>query len=183
MGAPLKNPFHFWLALFRLPVRVLHAVRPLQRCQKAHATQLRLNSWRLVPKKNKLCQIPKEVFRGALELLNEINAAHEIVDERNSGKAIRTKFLGTLSKDQKPAVKALLAHDTGILSAATGFGKPVLAPHVIAKRKRNTLILVHRKQLRGQWIARLQTFLALDYIDIGQIGGGKRKPQVRLILH
>jgi len=69
-----------------------------------------------------------------------------------------------------------LAYDTGVLSATTGFGKTVLAAHIIAKRKRNTLILVHRKQLLEQWIARLQTFLDLEHINIGQIGGGKRKP-------
>jgi superfamily II DNA or RNA helicase len=120
--------------------------------------------------------LPRGCLDDILELLAEINIAHEIVDERNTGKAIRTKFLGTLSKDQKSAVKALLVHDTGVLSATTGFGKTVLAAYIIAKRKQNTLILVHRKQLLEQWVARLQTFLDLEHINIGQIGGGKRKP-------
>ncbi|WP_218143000.1 TOTE conflict system archaeo-eukaryotic primase domain-containing protein [Nitrosomonas marina] len=120
--------------------------------------------------------LPRGCLDDVLELLAEINITHKIVDERNAGKAIRTKFLGTLSKDQKSAVKALLAHDTGVLSATTGFGKTVLAAHIIAKRKRNTMILVHRKQLLEQWVARLQTFLDLEHINVGQIGGGKRKP-------
>lgn len=120
--------------------------------------------------------LPRGCLDDILELLAGINITHEIVDKRNAGKAIRTKFFGTLSKDQKSAVKALLAYDTGVLSATTGFGKTVLAAHIIAKRKRNTLILVHRKQLLEQWIARLQTFLDLEHINIGQIGGGKRKP-------
>lgn len=120
--------------------------------------------------------LPRGCLDDILELLAEINIAHEIVDERNTGKAIRIKFLGTLSKDQKSAVKALLVHDTGVLSATTGFGKTVLAAYIIAKRKQNTLILVHRKQLLEQWVARLQTFLDLEHINIGQIGGGKRKP-------
>ena len=120
--------------------------------------------------------LPRGCFDDILELLTEINVAHEIVDKRNAGEAIRTKFIGILSKDQKPAVKALLAHDTGVLSATTGFGKTILAAHIIAKRKRNTLILVHRKQILEQWIARLQTFLEIAHIKIGQIGGGKRKP-------
>lgn len=120
--------------------------------------------------------LPRGCLDDVIELLTEINMKHEIVDERNAGKVIRTKFLGTLSKDQKPAVKALLAHDTGVLSATTGFGKTVLAAHIIAKRKRNTLVLVHRKQLLEQWVAQLQTFLELEQINIGQIGNGKRKP-------
>ena len=120
--------------------------------------------------------LPRGCLDDVLELLAKLNTAYEIIDERNAGKTIRTKFLGTLSKDQKPVAKALLSHDTGVLSAATGFGKTVLAAHIIAKRKRNTLILVHRKQLLEQWIAQLQIFLKLDCINIGQIGGGKRKP-------
>lgn len=120
--------------------------------------------------------LPRGCLDDVLGLLTGINTAHEIVDERNAGKTIHTKFLGTLDKDQKPAAKALLPHDTGVLSAATGFGKTVLAAHIIAKRKCNTLVLVHRKQLLEQWAAQLQTFLNLDHAGIGQIGGGKRKP-------
>jgi superfamily II DNA or RNA helicase len=52
----------------------------------------------------------------------------------------------------------------------------VVATHVIAARQTNTLILVHRRQLLDQWIARLSTFLDLPPKSIGQIGGGKRKP-------
>jgi len=120
--------------------------------------------------------LPRGCLDEVLELLSSLSITVELIDERNLGKRIRTKFLGTLSKEQKQAVKTLLKHDTGVLSAATGFGKTVLATHIIAKRKQNTLILVHRKQLMDQWIAQLQTFLNIENITIGQIGGGKRKP-------
>ena len=36
--------------------------------------------------------------------------------------------------------------------------------------------MVHRRQLLDQWIERLKTFLDIDPKEIGQIGGGKRKP-------
>ncbi len=120
--------------------------------------------------------LPRGCLDDVLELLTELGLAHEIIDERNPGEIICTEFLGTLSKDQKLAVNGLLAHDIGVLSAATGFGKTVLAAYIIAKRKRNTLILVHRKQLLEQWIVRLRAFLYLDHLNIGRIGGGKRKP-------
>lgn len=71
---------------------------------------------------------------------------------------------------------ALLHHDTGVLAATTAFGKTVVAAHVIATRKTNTLVLVHRRQLLDQWIDRLASFLDLPPKSIGQIGGGKRKP-------
>ncbi|MFT4580168.1 MAG: superfamily II DNA or RNA helicase [Nitrospinales bacterium] len=120
--------------------------------------------------------LPIGCLDEVLEQLSGLNVTAELIDERNVGKPIRTKFLGTLGKEQRSAVKALLKYDTGVLSAATGFGKTVLAAYVVAKRKRNTLILVHRKQLMDQWIAQLQAFLNIENIVIGQIGGGKRKP-------
>jgi superfamily II DNA or RNA helicase len=41
----------------------------------------------------------------------------------------------------------MLAHDTGVLAATTGFGKTVIAAWLIARRGTNTLVLVHRRQL------------------------------------
>ena len=57
------------------------------------------------------------------------------------------------------AAAALLPHETGVLAATTAFGKTVVAAKMIAARDRNTLVLVHRRQLLDQWVARLQTFL------------------------
>ena len=70
----------------------------------------------------------------------------------------------------------MLAHDTGVLSATTAFGKTVIGAWLIAKRGVNTLVLVHRRQLQDQWIERLSTFLGLPHDRIGRIGGGIRKP-------
>lgn len=74
------------------------------------------------------------------------------------------------------AADALLAHDAGVLAAATGFGKTVVAVSVIAKRGVNTLVLVHRRQLMDQWLEQLRAFLGLPASTIGRIGGGRRKP-------
>lgn len=69
----------------------------------------------------------------------------------------------------------MLENDNGVLSATTGFGKTVSAAAIIAKRKTNTLILVHRTQLQKQWIESLSSFLNIPSKEIGQIGGGKQK--------
>jgi len=65
-------------------------------------------------------------------------------------------------------------HDAGILHAPTAFGKTVTAIGMIAKRKANTLILVHSRQLLDQWQERLRSFL--PEAEIGVIRGGKKKP-------
>jgi superfamily II DNA or RNA helicase len=62
-----------------------------------------------------------------------------------------------------------------VLSSGTAFGKTVVAAWVIAARKTNTLVLVHRRQLLDQWRERLSIFLNLPLKSIGQIGAGRRK--------
>ena len=97
-------------------------------------------------------------------------------DERNRGRPLATTFEGELTREQDAAADALRRHDTGVLAATTAFGKTVVAAALIAARGTNTLVLVHRRQLLDQWLARLASFLDLPAEQIGQIGGGKRRP-------
>lgn len=97
-------------------------------------------------------------------------------DKRNTGSKLAVKFTGVLRKDQKQAVKALWEADTGVLHAATAFGKTVAAAAMIAKRKASTLVLVHRAELLRQWQERLAQFFNIASADVGIIGTGKYKP-------
>lgn len=98
-----------------------------------------------------------------------------VLDRRNAGQPIDVAFHGRLRDDQRQAMAALLAEETGVLAATTAFGKTVLAAAMIAERGVNTLVLVHRQQLMTQWVERLITFLGLQDRDIGRLGGGRRK--------
>ena len=109
------------------------------------------------------------------QLFKELDVRVNLRDERYPGHKIKTDFLGELTPEQEASADALLAHDTGVLAATTAFGKTVVAASIIAARKTNTLILVHRRQLMDQWIARLGVFLDLPASSIRQLGGGKRK--------
>lgn len=120
--------------------------------------------------------LPRGCVDEVLSLLKTLDIKPEIDDKRNIGNLIKATFLGELSTEQKHAVQKMLAHDTGVLAATTAFGKTVVAAHIIAARKTNTLILVHRKQLLDQWVERLRVFLDIPENQIGIIGGGKRKP-------
>jgi hypothetical protein len=120
--------------------------------------------------------VPRGCLGELSALLEELGVDVSVDDKRNKGKHIRAKFVGTLSPEQEETASKLIAHDIGVLSAPTAFGKTVVAANLIAMRKMNTLVLVHRKQLLDQWRARLVAFLGLDEKDIGQIGGGKREP-------
>lgn len=109
-------------------------------------------------------------------------------DKTQKGRRIQVDFDGILRDDQFQAVQELLKHENGVLSATTAFGKTVVAAKLIAERKVNTLILVHRQQLLAQWADRLADFLRIDEVLpvlekkrgrkkkqslIGVIGGGK----------
>jgi len=111
-----------------------------------------------------------------LELLEIHGIVVEVVDERFPGAPIDVAFQGRLTPSQQEAAQALLVHDIGILSATTAFGKTVVATWLIAARKVNTLVLVHRRQLMDQWRERLGTFLDMPPGAIGLIGGGKNAP-------
>jgi superfamily II DNA or RNA helicase len=120
--------------------------------------------------------LPRGCLHQLTELLDTSGVNYQIDDQRFTGKKMRAKFKGKLRPEQMKAANELLKNDTGVLVAATAFGKTVLAAYCISKRKVNTLILVHRQQLLRQWKQRLESFLELPANSIGQIGGGKTKP-------
>jgi len=119
--------------------------------------------------------LPRGCLDEATELLAAQGLTVAVQDERFSGTPIDVAFSGLLRPDQEAAAAALVAHDTGVLSATTAFGKTVLAAWLIAQRGVNTLVLVHRRQLLEQWVERLSSFLGIPSSQIGRIGGGSRK--------
>lgn len=115
--------------------------------------------------------------RGCYEELKVLFKGTEIAlnDETYQGIFCDFTFKGKLTEEQAKAASALIAHNNGILSASTAFGKTVVALWVIAQRKTNTLIIVHRKQLLEQWIEKVSAFLNIPVTDIGKIAGGKKE--------
>lgn len=120
--------------------------------------------------------LPRGCSDDVIELLASNGIRYEVTDERFTGNPLHHDFHGQLHAEQQIAADALLKEDIGVLSAATAFGKTVVAIYLLAKRDVPTLILVHRRQLMAQWKAHLVSFLGLLPKEIGQIGGGKRKP-------
>ncbi len=119
--------------------------------------------------------LPRGCFEEVIALLSELKIKPIIRDERVAGTPQDFHFAGTLRPEQEQAVTAMLASDSGVLSATTAFGKTVVAAHLIAARGVNTLILVHRQQLLEQWVERLAFFLGLPEKTIGRLGGGHKK--------
>ncbi len=119
--------------------------------------------------------LPRGCLEEVLTLFTELKIKPVIRDQRVTGTPLDLQFTGTLRPEQEIAAAAMLAHDTGVLSATTAFGKTVLAAYLIAARGVNTLVLVHRQQLLEQWIERLSSFLGMPAKSIGRLGGGHKK--------
>jgi superfamily II DNA or RNA helicase len=117
--------------------------------------------------------VPRGCLSETLALLEAHKIRAEVRDERYAGTAIEAEFQGQLRSFQEEVVAKITAHDEGILCAPTAFGKTAVAAWLIAKRKVNTLVVVHRQQLLDQWQERLGMFLDLPAKSIGHIGGGK----------
>ena len=117
--------------------------------------------------------LPRGCLPALESLLGEWSVALRCEDKREGGSPLEVEFHGQLSSLQEKAVGTLLAHDTGVLVAPPGAGKTVVGAFLVAARKRNTLIIVHRKPLLTQWVEQLSHFLGIEKKDVGQIGGGK----------
>jgi len=134
-----------------------------------------------------LC-LPRGLEDELSQILRDCNVKANWSDEVNIGREIDVAFNGLLRHGQQQAADALLAYDNGILAATTAFGKTVIGAYLIASRRVNAIILVHRTNLLSQWVKQLGEFLIIKEVPvaeltpkgrlrkkniIGQIGGGK----------
>ena len=112
---------------------------------------------------NEYLAIPRGCEDAIRSFLNDNAVTYTIIDKTNHGNKISVSFQGEEREEQLEAINALLPYTNGILHATTALGKTVTAAAIIARKKVNTLILVHSKALLKQWHDRLTEFLNIDY--------------------
>ena len=113
---------------------------------------------------NEYLAMPRGCEDATRSFLNDNAVTYTITDKTNHGNKISVSFQGEEREEQLEAINALLPYTNGILHATTAFGKTVTAAAIIARKKVNTLILVHSKALLKQWHDRLTEFLNIDYL-------------------
>ena len=106
--------------------------------------------------------LPRGLREEILKKFDNAGISYKIEDKRTKGRELNISFKGELRESQIPAVETMLENETGILHAATAFGKTVVCCDMIARRGISTLILVDRADLMNQWIKRLEEFLDID---------------------
>lgn len=158
--AAFQNPEFYRAQAMRLPT---YGKPRIISCAELHARHVGL---------------PRGCLDEIVELIHTHGAEVVVEDLRTVGNPLPTglQFQGALRGAQIEAFDALASHENGVLAATTAFGKTVVATALIAQRARNTLVLVHRRELVAQWLGHFKTFLNIDPKEIGIIGGGRRKP-------
>ncbi|KXK25182.1 MAG: Type III restriction enzyme, res subunit [Candidatus Brocadia sinica] len=124
-----------------------------------------------LPERNKvvmsnLIYVEKEGLPS--QLLNQIK---RIAAFQNA--EVDLSFHGQLTPLQQEASNILMYYEIGVFVAPPGIGKTTVGIYLISGRRRNTLVLVHRRQLIEQWRAQLASLLDIDLREIGMIGSGR----------
>ena len=76
--------------------------------------------------------LPRGCFDDVVNWMQQHHVYMDVCDECAGGRSIDVVFNGTLREEQAAAFEALSAHDTGILSATTAFGKTVIGAALVA---------------------------------------------------
>ena len=120
--------------------------------------------------------LPRGCEETAVDFFKSNDIVVRIEDKTSPGQKIDVEFNGSLYEEQQRAIESLEIHQCGTLYATTAFGKTVTAAALIARKKVNTLILVHTKALLDQWRERLEEYLSTDFQPEQQPKGrGRRK--------
>lgn len=106
--------------------------------------------------------LPRGLRDELYKLLSASDIPYSEEDIRQQGKNLGINFSGTLYPEQQIAANALLKHETGVLHAATAFGKTAVGAYLVAARHVNTLVLVHNREIMKNWLEDFQKFLQID---------------------
>ncbi len=80
-------------------------------------------------------RVPRGLQEKIKDKCDKAGIKCEIIDKRQFGRPIRVSFNGTLKEQQEYAADKLEKYDTGVLNAATAFGK-LFWQHILSLRKR-----------------------------------------------
>ncbi|MCM1332240.1 MAG: DEAD/DEAH box helicase family protein, partial [Bacteroides sp.] len=120
--------------------------------------------------------LPRGCEEPVYDFFNENDVKLTIEDKTNPGQSIEATFLGEPRPEQAAAIEELSKHRCGTIYAATAFGKTVTGIAMIARKKVNTLILVHTRALLDQWRERLEQYIEVEFLpDEQPKDRGRRK--------
>lgn len=103
--------------------------------------------------------LPRGMDQELIRRFEEAMIPYQIEDQTTTGQALDIRFLGQLRPEQEVMVNALLDHTHGILVAATGSGKTMMATALISQAKVSTLVIVNNLRILEGWVETLNSNL------------------------
>lgn len=131
--------------------------------------------FKMLEEKGDSLLLPRGFAGKLLRFCKEQSIGYQLTDERRRFSEVRFLFKAELHGYQQHTVDAASNKDFGVIAAPPGSGKTIIALAIVAQKKQPALIIVHRKQLFGQWIERIQSFLGIAESFIGKIAPDKQK--------
>lgn len=108
-----------------------------------------------------------------------INEPIKIIDNTHVGEDIIIEHSITPRNNAQIAgMNYMFLNDNGMIKFGPGMGKTVISIHMIAERKKKTLIVVHRDSLDKQWRNRLLEHSSMESKDIAMLNSNKFEEQL-----
>jgi superfamily II DNA or RNA helicase len=117
--------------------------------------------------------LPRATIGLVIDMARRNGYHYHVEDNRRLLPSVELAFKGKLRVYQAAGLADMLRRDFGTLQAPTGSGKTIIALAMIAQRRQPALIVVHSKELKDQWIDRIETYLGIPREEIGTIGDGQ----------
>ena len=131
--------------------------------------------FKLIDEEGDIVSLPRGFLQKLVNFLKENNIAYKIRFNIPSFEETHYKSQIELKPSQIPIIETATQSDQGVIVAPSGSGKTIIGLELMARKQLPALILVHRKQLLDQWIERIQSFLGITKLHIGQYSGTKKK--------
>jgi superfamily II DNA or RNA helicase len=131
--------------------------------------------FRLIEESGNAVLLPRGFLNKFIAFLNENRINHSVVPKYPVLNETLFDSSIVLTPNQTMAVDSAIAYEQGVIVAPSGSGKTIIGLEIVARRKLPALILVHRKQILDQWVERIQGFLGIPKVHIGQYSGTKKR--------
>ena len=135
----------------------------------------------LYEENERVIKLPRGLYGTIAKLFESIDIPFEVEDHRTAGTGLKASLNKELRPYQEEAVAITRKTDLGIIAAATGSGKTLIALAIIAEKNERTLIIVSSKALIEQWRKAIEESLIIETTPEAVQSKRGRKPRSTII--
>ena len=130
----------------------------------------------LFEENDRVIKLPRGMLGNVRKYLEMNHIPFTLEDHRTAQTELKVSFQGKLRPYQEEAVDKTDDSCCGVIAAATGSGKTVMALAIIAKKRERTLIVVNSKTLLDQWRSAVESSLKIDEVPVGKVRRKRQSP-------